>query len=318
MIIQDQESLWDLHIADKVEQSKLDRTDLTTYIFRKEKVIKVMSRVLNNISIQDGLLIKKYSGDLITEYNKAYNLWDISKNYNFIAPEPISINHEDNTISYELIQYDESIRDIYIQCMKSKYQLPEESYLLEKTGEILGIIHTNLKLDTKHLWNIPEIYLPDQFNKSYDAEYFLKKYPCAFLHCDFCFTNVYCKKNKNDIQIIILDPSPNYQSTFYADTYGPVYIDIGRFLMHINGTINIKHYPFITWHHLKELKNLFISGYQKITRVNIDEKIANIFSYGEALNYYSIRFNNNKIITYLIMKLLYNKLKRNEIFNYEL
>lgn len=276
-----------------------------------------MSRVANNISIQDGLFVKKYSGDLITEYNKAYKLWDISKNYNFISPKPVSLNNDNNTINYEIVHFDESIRNIYLQCMKSKYQLPEESYLLEKTGEILGIIHTNLKLDTKHLWNMPKIYLPNQDNKSYDAEYLSKNYPCAFLHGDFCFTNVFYKKIKNDIKIIIVDPSPNYQSTFYADTYGPVYIDVGRILMNLNGTVKMQDYPFIKWHHLKEVKNLFISGYQKINGINFNEKIANIFSYGEALNYYSIRFTN-KIYTKLIMKILFNKFKGNEISNYEL
>ena len=265
------------------------------------------------IHIGKETVTKIYECDAELEYEKAMALWAISKNYNFNFPKPLKLDEQKNAIEYEFIQTECSVRSFYLQFMKSAEKDEGVIKIFEECGRILGIIHKELTLSEKHIWHPPINYLEAMDKmKSKNLCEIIEEVPCAFLHCDYGFENIEYIGNERYWSLALFDASPNYFATFQANTFGPVYIDLGNFLSALEGLVPIKNYLNMKWERIDDLRNAFLEGYQHSSGIVYNKEIANIFSYATASSYLARKYKCNTLRKLGLM-LLYNKWKGNQI-----
>lgn len=256
---------------------------------------------------------KEYRVDWEIEYAKALALWNLSLKENFVVPRPLSIDEQTHVVIYERVVFDAGIREKYINYMKESNPKEENLPIFFKTGEVLAEIHKGLYLSSRRLWQPTK-----EFENSMkaigcdDLMIFCEQSPQAFLHCDYSFANLYVEGNDSSSRIVLFDPSPNYHTTFFPDTYGTIYVDIGVFFASLNGRISLRLYPGIKWGRLKEAKHAFLAGYEQVSGIKINLKRSEQFGYAVARNYFSIKYHSRFMRT-IAMLVLYNQLKNNSI-----
>jgi hypothetical protein len=264
-----------------------------------------------DVIIEGDKVIKYYSNDVSLEYEKAMQLYDLSRAHGFSYPQPISQSHE-GRIEFKKISNISSIRDEYIKFMKRKADKDFVKQLFLKAGEVLAIIHNNLKLDCNDHWHPSDIFAHAMNESGVDNENLLAgELPCAHLHCDYGFSNInYIKGGNNRLQLVVLDSSPNNFATFRTGAIGPIYIDIGNMISCIEGLVPVSNYLSMKWELLPEVRGYFLDGYKTYSKTAISIEWVNRFTYATAKCYLTKKYPG-KIRKKLALGLLFNKYKDN-------
>jgi len=266
--------------------------------------------------LTDTRFFKEFIRDSKIEYAKALVLWELSRTGGFITPRPLLLN--DRTIEYERLGYTECLRDGYLRYMKSN--APDEGDLetFFIAGRILARIHLNLVLDNLRRWEPPESFWRsmDKMKCAREFEKFCLDSPQAFLHCDYSFANIYINRERCFPRLVLFDPSPNYHTTFYPDSYGSVYVDIGVLFSNINGRVPLVNYPGMKWKRLNSIKRAFLAGYGDVSKSMIDLKWAERFGYAVAESYF--RYSSRlALISAASIYCVYNPLKGNALRSFQ-
>jgi hypothetical protein len=264
-----------------------------------------------NIEIDNNLVIKKYPKEIDREYEKATEIYNISKKNDFLSPEPLNFNYSEKKITFNYLDASGTIRDLFRNYLK--YGDNKELILdvTNNAGKILGYIHNNLMLKTKSIWFPPEEFIQALLELGYPCkEDFAIKMPLVYLHCDYGISNIKYLNKEGLRKVVVYDSSPNNYYTKHADTYGPAYVDIGTFIAGINGLIPVYEYPFINWNKINEIKSSFISGYEMSTGYRLNNFYVEMFSYGCA-NCYFLEKYKVPVLQRLAMKILFNSKKSN-------
>ena len=261
--------------------------------------------------LEDERVHKAYSGACEVEYAKALALWNLSVKEGFIAPRPLRMDGRTQTITYERVAFDNSLREAYTRYMKDVHPDEEDIQSIFKAGEILAKIHRGLYLESRRPWAAPQEFLNSmEVMRWDDFPQFCEYFPRAYLHCDYSFANIYFAR-KNGVRVVVLfDPSPNYHTTFYPDTYGPVYVDIGTLFACLNGRIPLRKYARIRWSRLKEVKDVFLAGYENAAGVTVSRIWSERFGFGVARDYFVKKYRFD-LLRGLAIRCLYNRLKGN-------
>lgn len=264
-----------------------------------------------NVTILGSVVSKQYVVGVELEYEKALALWETSSECGFIAPRPRCLDVNKKTVLYDYIDNFRSIRTAYIEAMTSAVSQPDALAIIRSAGKTLGKIHQRMMLQSGCRWTPTEQFITAlRFCKQQDLTSFLKRSPCAHMHCDFGFSNVGYRTVNGEKKIVVLDASPNHFTTFHTNCFGTIYLDIGNFLGCIDGRVRLYHYPKIRWHHLPFVKESFIVGYEESSGIEIDRQWANMFAYCSVYCYFSRKFPW-AVSHKLAMWLVYNAYKGN-------
>ena len=264
-----------------------------------------------NIKIQGDQVIKKYQKEVNKEYEKAKKLCSIAMDNEFMSPEPLTLKHTENEIIFKYLPASGSVRDLYRKYLINGNNKELILNVTHEAGKVLGCIHKNLTLKTKNTWFPPQKFIDALLELRYPLKDDLAiNLPRAYLHCDYGISNIKYLNEDTSIRIVAYDSSPNNYYTEHADTYGPIYVDIGSFISGINGLIPIYEYPLINWKKMDEVKQSFLSGYESYIGSKLNPFYVDMFSYGCAKCYFSSKYKY-KIIQNLAMKVLFSKNKSN-------
>lgn len=263
----------------------------------------------DKVEIFRNKVVKTYVADHIAEYEKALGLHELLQTRGVRYPKPLS--YDNNSVEYEKLENIHSIREVYLSYMTSGKNADETITLFQKAGEILGFIHTNFRLEEPVRWTPNENFSKAMLCVNTDeASIGEDNLPYAFLHCDYGFSNVFYNGSRSDVNLVVLDSSPNGFSTFNTALYGPVYIDICNMMTCIEGLIPVRLYPGIKWHRLAEIKRAFLEGYGRESTAPVSSDWINRFTYAIARCYFQKKYKSS-LITFLAMKTLFNGFKGN-------
>ncbi len=144
-----------------------------------------------------------------------------------------------------------------------------------------------------------------------DTQLFVNELPCAYLHCDYGFSNInYIKEENEHLQLVVLDSSPNNFATFKTGATGPVYLDIGNMISCIEGLVPVLNYPSMKWELLPEIRGYFLDGYVAHSKADISIDWVNRFTYATAKCYLTRKYPGT-IRQKLALRLLFNNYKGN-------
>lgn len=256
-------------------------------------------------------VLKAYFSDVEVEYSKAVALWNLSKNEDFICPEPLELNDAEQTITYRFLPTQGSLRKQYLNHMKARLTESNALELIKRAGEVLGAIHKGLRLESYRKWEPPGQFCKAMKGLNCSAfDTFLEHCPYALAHGDFGFANIeYVDSDYR--RIALFDPSPNYFTTFYPHAYAPIYLDIGNFFSSLDGLVPVSNYPMMKWNRLQKLKDAFLLGYRTKSGFAVDPKWIGRFSYASAFCYFHYKYHS-RILRFMSISLLFNIIKNNK------
>ncbi len=267
-------------------------------------------RVESKIRFDGQTVTKTFDGDVEREFHKSELLWEIGREFNFLYPKPLRLDAKSKRIKFHQITESESIRSDYIAFMTAR-DVQEEDVrgVFEHAGRVLGLIHRELLLPDKRDWTPSETFAAAAFKAGCpNFESLVATLPHAFLHCDYGLENLERIGTMDEPQLVVFDASPNYFATFHANTFGPVYVDIGNFLSVLCGMVSLKYYPFFKWRRVAILQRMFLDGYTQTSGIECNSKVAGIFSYASASSYLHKKYQQAYLHD-VAMWLLFNRRK---------
>lgn len=263
----------------------------------------------NQVRVYSDHVEKEVPSDVANVAAKYSAIHDIAVSHEFIAPEVISCSKDTNLVTLSNIDNIVSVRELYWKYMIDCIDETDCLDFIKRVGQTLAVIHNDLDLSEYSKWSSGD-----------DFEYYLKKYgythnnieysPQAILHGDYGFSNIFSVNHFNvDSPVVIIDPCADGYTSLSDIEYGPVYLDIGKFLMCLEGLISPQKHLFIKIDKINRAQISFINGYASKSRHAINYVSCFAFSYAIASMYLRQAYPHTHI---LALKLLYNGLwKRN-------
>lgn len=265
---------------------------------------------------QHKIYSKTLKSSVFEEEVKKFELfYQLSLLANFRAPQVISSNKKNCTIHFEHIDDIYSIRELYILFLKQTSPEKEKKIIsiFRDCGKALAQIHQKLSLPTKCPWNLEEKY-KNVFHHFLTADEMceLERTPQAFLHSDFGFSNVLLQKTSEEL--VIIDCSPNYHTTFFCHEKGSIYIDISNFLSCLDGLIRVnpRQYFCLNWPDRCILKEAFLDGYQKQSLQTLDYSFLSKITKATSMCYFQKKYSYLKAIA--AYAVLYSPWKNKSLF----
>ncbi len=233
-------------------------------------------------------IVKTFPYPIDVEIHKSKAMHGLSKKAGFVFPKILSYDLENKEITYQYIEDLHSIRTLYLSFLKNQVTPFNAITAFEKSGEMLGKIHKNLKLNQKSSWQ-PPASVDKIFRKEFKGDYkeILQNTPQAFLHTDFGFSNLFFTSTED---LVLLDPSPNSYITFKADTFGSIYLDLGLILMCMDGLVPIAEILNIRRNRAKILSQALIKGYTRQNPIKIDYELLKKIKHAIARSYLKKRY----------------------------
>lgn len=265
---------------------------------------------MNQTDNNKNTFIKYFDRQYYSSIEKYKQLDNIASPSGFIAPEIIDTNESNRSITFKFIDDLYSTRIPYITHMEY-FNKNDNSELFYDIGSLLAIIHKELKLPNNEPWAACKVF-DTVMSEYYGADYknVLNETMHANIHCDFGFSNVNYKETNGKIEIIILDPCPNYVTTFHPFAFASVYIDIAGFSACLDGLLPIKYYTKLDWRKLPNLKEAFFSGYEENSNLKIDRHLLGCISFATVHSYFQNRYGYG-VRTLAARSLVYNRIKQN-------
>jgi hypothetical protein len=226
-------------------------------------------------------------------------LHEIGRDCGFIAPRVLSVGP--GHVRLERINDLVPLRDLYLG--DSGWALDRA---VENAGESLAKLHANLPRHAAVPWSPPPGFL-DDLGRYLPTHGGIGDLPLAILHCDYSFTNVCCVAANAD-RLAIIDPCPNYGSTFDCWAYAPIYIDIGKMFACLEGQVAARfQHRRPSPARVVELQEIFLVGYERFgSKVNV--ATANAFAFAVAAAQFRKRYGS---LAFLRRSALYNRMRGN-------
>lgn len=250
--------------------------------------------------IRDNRFFKEFREDIAAEFEKSNQMFEIAKNSGlFNAPKPLAIEPGPSRIVFELM--DEpviSIREIYIRHLSSQHGLAVSEQLFEKLGRSLASLHKGFQLDSSTAWKLPrDLCTRFGVDEVQEFERIESTERRVILHCDFGFSNIYIKKRNfdenNEIELWIIDPSPNYFMTFSTRARGPAEVDIGNLVSCMHGLFPLHRQLGCKWSSASRLLNRLLTGYEDEAAELIDKELLRRLAELTLIAYMNKRVSNS-------------------------
>lgn len=264
-----------------------------------------------HVSLVEGRVIKRYSPESVRlEYKRACALWECSVDRGFVTPRPLAVREEDSEIEYEFLPGLVSIRETYAQLLGAGDFDGEAVHCIREVGKVLAHIHQYLNVSPAVAWEMPSAFAKGL--KEIGVEQpstFLANSPHALVHGDYGFSNLYIRRTP-ELQLVVLDASPNQFTTFAPNERGSIYLDVGHFTACLDGLVPFQLYPWLHWSRLMRVKELFWSAYEQAAGLSLDRKSIACVAYANAYSYFVARFGYG-LRARVGMSVLYNRYKDN-------
>jgi len=243
--------------------------------------------------------IEKYTSDPAKTARKYTAVHEVARAFGFVAPQ-VYDTYPDHIV-LERIHDIVSLREMY---------LGAEPDLLDtavsRAGEVLARLHANLPRVEGVVWSPSPRFVADL--RRYDScEIDISALPNSTLHGDFSFANVFIGKSHSD-QIVVIDPCPNFGSTFDEWAVAPVYVDIGKMLACLEGQVSLRYlHRRPSTARVEQLKDCFLTAYEG-SGPKLDRYVANAFAFAVASAQFHRRFG---LLSEVHRTVLYNRIRGN-------
>lgn len=245
--------------------------------------------------------VEKYVGPEAESTAEKYrSLSVISVECDFTAPKVLSVDSRNGVITLERIRGIISFRDIYCDFMQENLDEDTSVRITSKIGETLGHIHNNLKSDREMQWRPSAEFA--QGLKTYGFANPVNIDECRVqLHGDYGFANVWLKNGEE--KVVVIDPCNDGYSCRSDWNYGPIYLDIGKMLLSLEGKVPLQKQPRITSDKVQILQGAFLDGYKRVGNLDVDIPSCFAYSFALASCYFSSKY---PILKKLAIFALYN------------
>ena len=261
-------------------------------MFAKNPMVRISKHQVEKFTPAPVETAKKYSA-----------IYEIGVECGFISPRVISTGVD--RVVLERIKNIISLRELYIA---NKQNILEN--IVYKTGEILASLHTRLSSTEAVRWTPPTGFMRDVCRYS-TQEIDYAQLPHSTLHGDYSFANVFVLANSVDT-IVIIDPCPNFASTFEYWSLAPVYVDVGKMLACLEGQIPARYqHRRPAAPRVNELQGCFISGYEQVGN-KLNTMVAHSFAFAVVSAQFRRRFGKFGL---LHRTALYNSIRGNFPFS---
>lgn len=245
---------------------------------------------------------KRYERDVLIEAEKASRIHELGKRFGFISPRVLRVDLANQVIVYERIDDLVTLQKHYIQSLRSRSASGDISGIFGEAGRILGILHRELTLSARHVWQ-PS---PEWLTQRAPILRRMRSGPSAWLHCDYGFGNVFTCSPRATGQLVVLDSSPNLFLTTQAASFGPVYVDLASMTSCLQGLVPMKLFPFLNWGRERPLRESFIREYARASSHTIDLEILEQVTMAVAETYCRHRWKSH-LMTRAAMFALYSR-----------
>ncbi len=232
-----------------------------------------------DVRLEAGKVIKVFNKDLELEARKHQQLAQLARLHGFCVPELLAQDDPIGTLAYEYIAQLNSCREQYLDYATRGPDSRRDAWqeaLFAKIGRVLAIIHRELNLEPQASWQAPPTF--DRVVRELagtDSRELLAQSPQATLHGDFGFSNV-CTTQQEPQRLVVIDPSPNFYSSFVCNERASVYLDIGKFSVCLRGLVPRRDFFRLRRSRMEKLSQLFLGGYAQEAGWEIDTTILGI------------------------------------------
>ncbi|HEX6260675.1 MAG TPA: hypothetical protein VFZ51_08470 [Woeseiaceae bacterium] len=218
----------------------------------------------------------------------------------FRAPGVLDV--KGGVISLERLDGIRSVRELYWDAMRRRVELAAVRMLWIRIGEVLAAIHACSPRPGNSDWIPPVGFAADLVRYGntvgYDANV------CsAPLHADFGFANVFFR-GAPPWDIVVIDPCADGYSTYDDWVAGPVYVDVGKMLLSLEGKVAAYRQPFLDRRTVGSLQVSFLAGYAA-GGARLDPLTAFAYAYALGRCYFAKRY---AALRGIAMSTLYNRL----------
>ena len=265
----------------------------------------------SELRIVGGVVVKRYRRDVDLEYEKAVALWELSQAHDFLAPRPLDVRRSENLITYAFIPELTSIRVPYLAYLRARSPGTALLTPFRRAGETLAVIHAGLRLRSCRPWrpsrgfeSAARAACGDGYARLSDLD------QEVVLHGDYGFSNIGYVESSPGFTPVVTDASANNFTTFHSNERGSPYLDLAHFVSCLDGLVPLAHYPYCHWGRLAEVRETFLSAYERTRGVVLDKHLVSALAYATTHTYFSKRFPLSAIGR-LALAWVYNPVKGN-------
>jgi hypothetical protein len=263
-----------------------------------------MKPVTARVRLMDGR-VEKLIGEHVAPIARKYDaIHRIALHEGFVAPKVVSYDERDGMLVLERIERLVSIRELYWLFMVKRSDEAIGLALMRRAGEILASLHLGLQSAQFSEWTPCASFTAALQDYGYHQTD-MGTVPHAQLHGDFGFANIFVQGAfRLDSPLVVIDPCADGYSSCEDLDRGPVYLDVGKFLVCLEGLIRPSRQLFLDPHKIARLQNAFLDGYAAKVPYAVDRVACFAFAYALGRLYFSKLYPRSK---WLAIRMLYNR-----------
>jgi hypothetical protein len=204
--------------------------------------------------VADDRVAKFVGRDVEVEFQKALAIEHALAGTPFSSPKALSFDLSTGLIEFEYIGESISLYAAIAQSYRSR-KFDSIVALNRAAGELLAILHRNLKLSSAVPWEPPSRLAEYIKRTSMDRN----AEDQVFLHCDFSPVNLLVKPSGH---LVLIDSSPNQYFTTRADLIGPPAVDIATYTAKLFWPFRTRTFTFAGRRIAHRLRNDFVDCYE--------------------------------------------------------
>lgn len=243
--------------------------------------------------------VDKYTSDPVRTAEKYAAVHLVAQAHGFVAPR-VRDTRADHVV-LERIRNIISLRDLYLGS-----DLDVLDAAVSRAGEALAGLHRNLPRPGGSVWSPAPRFLAD-LRRYASREIDVSSLEQTTPHGDYSFANVFVIGSDPD-RIAVIDPCPNFGSTFDEWAPVPIYVDIGKMLSCLEGQVPARRLHRRPSHaRISDLQERFLASYER-SGAKLDREVANAFAFAVASAQFHRRFGR---LGRLHQSFLYNRFRGN-------
>lgn len=182
---------------------------------------------------------------------------------------PVVVDFTNSRIIFEKLELGDSLSSIYRESLVSNSLEQRSLTYSQSIGHILALLHSNWSLPRKQPCEVTDGF-EKNVGKLTDQSTLKVCSDRVFLHGDFALNNIFTDGSV----LTVLDPMPNYATSFSIAEYGSRYMDIGMHLNSIHRQIGYRSMLQYSRAHLHSLKDEFVKSYEVTSGLKLDAGFA--------------------------------------------